>query len=113
MRFSARRTRVKAVMGAAAVVIMLVGLSVGIGARTAEAATQTLHAPWSLIGVTESGPVEEVFGGPNVDAVFAWDAEGEAIEAWQRSLPLGLNSLQAIADGQAVWVLTSAEDFFA
>ena len=78
----------------------------------AQAFAQPLPAGWSLVAVNQGGLVEEVFGGGFTEAVFGWDAGAQAFESWQRSLPGALNSLQVIADGQAVWVLTSADDSF-
>ena len=85
--------RISAPMSAAAVVIILAALLLGTqGTRTAEAATQTLYRPWSLVAVTQSVPVEEVFSGFYTDGVFAWDADDEEFDIWRKTLPSGLNS---------------------
>ncbi|PZC44811.1 MAG: hypothetical protein DK306_001704 [Chloroflexi bacterium] len=68
---------------------------------------ETLYAPWTLIAVSQGGPVEEVFDNAATDAVFAWNTTRGAFDTWRRGLPAGLNTLPRIADGQAVWVLSS------
>ena len=115
MHLSTGHTRISGRFSrAAAALILLAALMLGLGVReTAEAQTSvTLYRPWSLVAVTESGPVAEVFGGIYTDAVFAWEAAGEEFDSWRKSLPAGLNSLQRVTAGQAVWVLASLQDRF-
>ena len=103
---------------AGAALILVAALTIGLGARPAAQAQDqagsevTLFTPWSLVAVTESGPVEEIFDGPNTEAVFAWDAAAEAFDSWRKALPGSLNSLQQVTAGQAVWVLATLQDRF-
>ena len=93
--------------------LIVMGLGVASpGAVSAQACAQPLPAGWSLVAVNQGGPVEEVFGGEFTQSVFGWAAQDQAFTSWRRGLPAGLNSLQTIADGQAVWVFTSADDSF-
>ena len=102
-----------AALAALAVLVVLLADNGGsASAQGEEGERTTLHSPWSLVAVNQGGPVEEVFDGIYTEAVFAWDAEGEAYEIWRRVLPRNANALQELQDGQAVWVRTSQQDSF-
>ena len=90
---------------------MLAVVAGALAASAPPAQAQTgvsLHSPWSLVAVTQAGPVDEILGGPGRDAVFAWEAAGERFETWRAAAPSAVNSLQNVAPGQGVWVQSSA-----
>ena len=71
--------------------------------------TVALDAPWSFVAATEAGTPEAVLGGiPGLVAVYRWDAGTGAFEVWFPAAPAFLNTLSAVASGDALLLRLSA-----
>ena len=112
VRRGGRRYAALTALSLLAALLLLTGAGLAAETRSIHATareTVALDAPWSFATATEAGTPEEVLGEiAGLVAVYRWDAGAETFEAWFPAAPAFLNTLSAVAPGDALLLRLSA-----
>ena len=76
-------------------------------------ATRSLTPPWNLVTAGQTIDLDDLAAElPALEAVYRWDPDTDAFDAWRRDAPAFLNALTRINEGDGVWVrVTQALDW--